>query len=203
MQQIVINENLLAQMEAFREGDLKAFSYFYDLFYTRLCVFAVQIIDDQAAAEDIVAEVFVKLWQKRTHFQTAENIKGFLYISTKNACRNYLKHQLHVRNYENEVSRLPVFDDDWILNEIIVTEVYHALNNAIAGLPEQCAKVLKMSYLDQMKNQEIADTLQISIHTVKSQKARAISLLRKELGNKLLMTSLLVWPYLELMMHKD
>ena len=178
----------------FKKGDLNAFGHFYNLFYTPLCFFAGQIILDKQAAEDVVTDIFIKLWEKRADFNTEENIKAFLYISTKNACRNILKHKTHVRKYE-ESGEFPVFDEDLVLDKILFTEVYWALYKAIEKLPHQCQNVLKMSYLEQMKNQEIADKLNISINTVKTQKARAILLLRKQLGNQHLMTGLLLWPY--------
>lgn len=185
----------------FRKGNISAFGHFYNLFYTPLCFFAEQIILDKPAAEDVVADIFIKLWEKREDFNTEENIKAFLYISTKNACRNILKHKTHVRRYE-ESAGFPVFDEDLVLDKILFTEVYWSLYNAIEKLPPQCQNVLKMSYLEQMKNQEIADKLNISINTVKTQKARAILLLRKQLGSKHLMTGLLLWPYFDQLMKK-
>jgi RNA polymerase sigma-70 factor (ECF subfamily) len=194
MHHVEYNSVASSYITEFKKGNIPAFGHFYDLFYIPLCFFAEQIILDRPAAEDVVTDVFIKLWEKRGSFNTEENIKAFLYISTKNACRNILKHRSYIKKHE-ELNKLPVFQEDWVLDKILFTEVYWALYNAIEKLPNQCQNVLKMSYLEQMKNQEIADKLNISINTVKTQKARAILLLRKKLGNKHLMTGLLLWPY--------
>lgn len=67
-----------------KHGNSMALSYFFDLPYQALCYFAESIVKDQQEAEDIVATSFFKVWDKYTDFETAQNIKAFLYISTKN-----------------------------------------------------------------------------------------------------------------------
>ncbi|SFD01138.1 RNA polymerase sigma-70 factor, ECF subfamily [Chitinophaga sp. CF118] len=201
MHRVEYNSITFSYITEFKKGSITAFGHFYDLFYIPLSFFAEQIILDKPAAEDVVTDVFIKLWEKRGSFNTEENIKAFLYISTKNACRNILKHKSHIKKYE-ESTKYPIYQEDLVLDKILFTEVYWTLYNAIEKLPNQCQNVLKMSYLEQMKNQEIADKLNISINTVKTQKARALLLLRKKLGNKHLMVGLLLWPYFVQLINK-
>jgi RNA polymerase sigma-70 factor (ECF subfamily) len=82
--------------------------------------------------------------------------------------------------------------EEFVLNEMIRAEVLKEVMNEINNLPEQCGKVLKLAYLDGLKNQEVAKVLNISVHTVKNQKARAIQLLRTRLRDRDLMAFLLL-----------
>ncbi len=166
---------------AFRKGNTTAFSYYYHLFYIPLRYFAEQLIKDKAASDDIVADVFIKLWQKHAHFPSEERIKSFLYICTRNACLDFIKHQRITRRSEQAIADNTVLQEDFALNQIIRTELYWHLYNAIEQLPTECRRIFKMSFLEEMKNQEIADKLSLSIKTVKNQKARAIVLIRKRL----------------------
>jgi len=174
-------------MDAFRKGEPKALHSLHKLFYGPLCLFAEKLVRDRLAAEDIVGESFVKLWNKRCDFETLQNTKAFLYISTRNSCLNLLKQERRDNISKKQLAYLTGEGEEYILNEMIRAEVLQQIMQAIENLPEQCRKVLKLGYLEGMKNQEIADLLQISVHTVKNQKARAIQLLKIKLSDRDLM----------------
>jgi RNA polymerase sigma-70 factor (ECF subfamily) len=174
----------ISHVAEFRKGNTTAFSHYYHLFYTPLRYFAEQMTGDQAAAADIVADIFVKLWQKHAHFNTEANIKSFLYISTKNACLDLLKHLRLAKRSHQAIADNSLLEEDITFNQVIRTELYWSIYNAIEQLPAGCRNIFKMSYLDDMKNQEIADKLHLSVKTVKNQKARAIQLLRQRLSEE-------------------
>lgn len=186
----------MSHITGFKKGNTTAFSHYYDLFYTPLRYFAEQMIEDNAAAADIVEDVFIKLWQKRASFNTEDNIKAFLYICTKNACRDYLKHMVFVKKSRKAIADSSPRGEDFALNQLIRAELYWSIYNAIEELPTGCRKIFKMSYLEEMKNQEIATRLSLSIKTVKNQKARALLLLRKKLTGEHLATWLLLCAYI-------
>lgn len=174
-------------MDAFRKGEPQALHSLLKLFYSPLCLFAERLVKDRLAAEDIVGESFIKLWNKRNDFETLQNTKAFLYITTRNACLNLLK-QTHRDNLsKKQLAYLTGEREEYILNEMVRAEVLQEIMQAIENLPEQCGKVLKLGYLEGLKNQEIADLLKISVHTVKNQKARAIQLLKIKLRDRDLM----------------
>src|SRR5690606_28219119 len=75
----------------FKNGNSRGLSYVFDLHYRSLCYFAECMVQDRQEAEDIAATSFVKLWKRSADFETSQNIKAFLYISTRNACLDYLK----------------------------------------------------------------------------------------------------------------
>src|ERR1700729_824586 len=84
-------QNAAEIVSRLKKGDTRALHALHDLFYPALRNFAISLVDDTPAAEDIVTEVFVILWRKHEDFETVQNIKAFLYISTRNACINHIK----------------------------------------------------------------------------------------------------------------
>lgn len=177
---------------SFKKGDPDALQSLLKQFYNPLCLFAERLLADRAAAEDIVGESFIKLWHKRTDFETVQNIKAFMYITVRNACLNYLKQSKRDSLSKKQLAYLTGEKEEFVLNEMIRAEVLKEIMNEINNLPEQCGKVLKLGYLEGLKNQEIANLLNISVHTVKNQKARAIQLLKLRLSNRDLMSFLLL-----------
>lgn len=183
---------------SFKNGGPDALQTLLKHFYNPLCLFADRLLADRAAAEDIVGESFIKLWHKRTDFETLQNIKAFMYITVRNACLNYLKRAKRDSLSKKQLAYLTGEKEEFILNEMIRAEVLKEIMHEINNLPEQCGKVLKLGYLEGLKNQEIAALLNISVHTVKNQKARAIQLLKLRLGGRDLTSFLLLFSLLRI-----
>jgi RNA polymerase sigma-70 factor (family 1) len=176
----------------FKMGDPRALQVIFNQFYSPLCLFAERMLRDRPAAEDIVGDTFLKLWNRHTDFENLQNIKAFLYITTRNASLNMLKQMQRESLSKKQLAYLSGDKEEFILNEMIRAEVLREINREIENLPEQCRKIFKMSYFDGKKNQEIASLLEISVHTVKNQKARAIQLLRVRLPDRNLV-AILIW----------
>ena len=171
-------QNEVYWMEGFRNGNSQALSYFFDLHYKSLGYFATRLTQDTFEAEDIVANCFVKLWKKHNDFQTATNIKAFLYISCRNACLDHLKHLKRKTSAQEEYFRQLEESEESILFQIIEAEFLQLLNEEIELLPEKCREIFKMIYFEGKKTDEVAEELDLSVKTVRNQKARAVTLLK-------------------------
>jgi RNA polymerase sigma-70 factor (family 1) len=178
--------------DEFKKGDPRALKAIFKLFYASLCLFAERMLRDRPAAEDIVGETMVKLWNRHGDFENMQNIKAFLYITTRNACLNMLKQMQREALSKKQLAYLSADKEGYILNEIVRMEVLAEIRREIENLPAQCRRIFKMSYYEGKKNQEIAEILNISVHTVKNQKARAIQLLKVKLPDRNLVTLLLI-----------
>lgn len=169
----------------FQKGDPQAFTYFFHLYYRPLCFFASQLVGSMPDAEDIVKDTYVKLWQKHKDFATPQNIKAFLYITTRNACLNFLRH-MQVR--ESSRKELIYLEEEkgqeLVLNQMIRTELMQEIYDEIEKLPQKRREVFKMAYLEGMKNDEIATHMNISIHTVKEHKGKALQFLRLRFSDR-------------------
>ena len=162
--------------------DIKEFERVYLKYVAALIFFANRIMRNKEYAEDIVAEVFIKLWEKRTGFQSELTVKAFLYISVRNACFNALKSESRRDKEQSDYHNHIEITEDFILNEITRAEVLRAILQLVQTLPPECQKVMLMR-LAGLENKDIAVKLNISIHTVKNQAARGIYLVRKRYRN--------------------
>jgi len=185
----------------FRQGDPQAFASFFNLYYPSLCYFGEHLIHDRPAAEDIVKDTFIMLWKKHKDFETQQNIKAFLYITTRNACLNFIRHQKVKNAYRKDQVYLDDSKEEGrVLNEMIRMEVLHQIYSEIEKFPEKRKQIFKMAYLEGMKNEEISIELGVSVNTIKTQKARAILALRTKFTDQQLVM-LLIFSYQFAMLH--
>ncbi|WP_316838682.1 RNA polymerase sigma-70 factor [Pedobacter gandavensis] len=154
----------------------------HESYYDRLLYYAWTIIHDKETSRDLVQEAFICYWnQKEQVSPHLTQIRNFLYVNVKNACLKHLRHDKVVGKYMGLQDPDPV-EEASALNKMIQAETIGEIYAAIATLPEGCRRISKMGYLEGLKNQEIADELGISINTVKTQKKRALQLLRLKLS---------------------
>ena len=163
----------------------KAFDALFGHLYAPLVQFARRIVHDRQAAEDIVTEVFIKLWQRQVHFPSIQSARSFLYISTRNACFNHLEHT----QYQNKVKDvlLHTLEDkqESVLNDITRAEVLRQIFHLVHELPAQCRRVLLLSFTQGLTNKQIALKMKLSVHTVRNHKVRGMRMIRKKLKSSL------------------
>jgi RNA polymerase sigma-70 factor (ECF subfamily) len=155
-----------------------AFAGIYNRFYNPLVYFARKLLSDPSAAEDIVTEIFLKFWEKHHHFTSLYAAKAWLHISTKNACINHNKNSQTQARAKAALHALSDTFDDSVLQAITQTEFLREVCYIVEALPVQCRKIVVLSYISGLSNQEIARLMRISVHTVRNQKVRGIQLLR-------------------------
>lgn len=165
-----------ANLIAFQLGDEKAFQKLYYLLNKRLIFFAVGMVGEEIAG-DIVQDAFIKLWERHEQFSNFNALKAFLYLSIKNACINLSKRDHVFQRYQQTLTE-PV-DEQHMLYRLIEAEVIDEVYLALQRLPEGCRNVIFLSYFEGLSNQEVANELNVSINTVKTQRVRALKLLRK------------------------
>src|SRR5688572_2892523 len=171
-------------IEAFQTGKHWAYNVVFHHYYQALCLFANKLIQDPTASQDIAQEALIKLWEKHSGFDSPYAIKSFLYITTKNACFNFLKRTQTGEKLQKIMAALTNNSEEYVWNELTRIEVVRAIQSMLKVLPTECRKVMEYSIVDGLDNHEIAKRLSISVHTVKNQKARAIYLMKKKFGNK-------------------
>lgn len=168
-------------VEQLNTGDKQAFSEAFLIYYSALCYFSKKIVGDADSAEDIVEELFLKLWNRHEEFENEQHLKAFLYRSVKNASFNFIKLSQRSEQRNHVFTEQLGTEQESCLHDIIHNEIAREIYQAIKELPLQCGKVISMSYLEGLSNQEIADKMGLSIQTIKNQKMRGLSLLRNRL----------------------
>lgn len=157
------------------------FKLLFETHYARLCDFASRFIGEEMA-EDVVQDVFIAYLERReTVSARPESIKSFLYQSVRNACLNKLREAKVVERYEANHAG-PVTEERNAMGEMVHAEVVGEIHRALKQLPEGCRMVIRLGFFEGLNNPQIAHELKISINTVKSQKQRALSILRDQLS---------------------
>jgi RNA polymerase sigma-70 factor (family 1) len=153
--------------------DIKAYNQLYDLLSGGLFRFSRSMVKSNEIAEEIVSDVFVKLWQIRTRLMDIENLKVYLYTIAKNFSLNYLK-----KKYKGIVVNLDSIDVEAAISGpeemCISADLVNQIRQVIQGLPPQCKLIFQLVKEEGLKYKEVADILDISPLTVRNQLAIAI-----------------------------
>ena len=154
----------------------------FEQYYVPLVEFSWRIVQCNEAASDIVQDIFVKLLDKPYTIGSHEGSKKrYLYTTVKNASLNYLRKGRTSQKYLQQTA-FNEQDDSQLLDSLIYAEIVGHLEKAIDTLPEGCQQICKLAYLEEKSNNEIAAHFAVSVNTVKTQKRRALLLLRKRLS---------------------
>ncbi len=161
-----------------KKGDKDAFVPVYHKYHSYLYSLALRYLKNVEAAEEAVQHVFVKLWESTRHIEIEINLKNYLYTMTKNYILNYFRDNKKMVsiNYVNAQEEISDGNDfSTLLEEMQLSEI---LRQGIEKLPNRKKEICKMKMEGSISNQEIADRMGISIHTVKSHYQEAIKMLR-------------------------
>ncbi|HEX2394810.1 MAG TPA: RNA polymerase sigma-70 factor [Bacteroidales bacterium] len=178
--------------EKIREGDEKVFEMLYKDLFAPLCYVAIKIINDRHSAEEIVQDVFSKIWFNREIIEVHTSLNSYLFRSVKNSCINELKRRqtdkasiIRTTSYEIWKVLLDTCEsNDFIIEQLISNDTQNAVSKAIEALPDQCKQVFVLSRIHNKSNDEIASLLNLSKNTVKSHLMNALkrvsAVIRKE-----------------------
>ena len=173
-----------------REGNEEAFKTVFLRYYKQLALFARRFVRTTDVAEDLIQEVFARIWESREEWSPGSSLKVYLYQVVKHQALDYLKH----KQVEDK------YDESWmdqketpsiVFSETGEKEQFRRLvNKAIEELPTQARTVYKLHRFDGLTYKEIAQVLDISVKTVESQMTRSLKKLRERLS-----------PYLSIVMN--
>lgn len=166
-----------------QQGDVTAFEELYKKYYIFLCLIAEHIVRNSSDSEEIVSDVFVKLWNIREKINITTSLKAYLVKAVYNTSFNYIE-QSKIRNkFTDNLSssdyEILAWDSDYPLGRLYEKEIMNIIDHGISTLPDACRQVFILSRNENMKYSEIADKLGISVNTVKTQMKIALVRLRK------------------------
>jgi len=159
----------------------------YTAYYPMLCMIAYEYTRDNVLAEEMVGDTFLALWEKRESLQVNTSIKNYLIKSTQNTCLQYIrKKRLKTQGIEDDgaYKHIP-WSDDYPLGQLFEKELTEMIDRATDALPPQCRKIFLLSRVEEMSYSQIAEVLQISENTVKTQIKTALLRLRSALKDYL------------------
>jgi RNA polymerase sigma-70 factor, ECF subfamily len=173
----------------FKEGDRRAFEYYFKKYYDSIVGFGIQFIGDQDKARSIAQDAFIKLWENREKVQKINGIQSFLYTSVKTDCLNLIRHNKVVRKYESkklherEISLNTEILNSLNFDPLTFSELQSLIEKSIEELPDKCKLVFVKKRFENKKNKEIADELGITLKAVEANITRATKFLKLRLSH--------------------
>nr|WP_202406100.1 RNA polymerase sigma-70 factor [Hufsiella ginkgonis] len=154
--------------------------------------YAQVIVRDAIIAEEIVQQLFLRLWEKRRHVNVQGPIRAYLYKCVYNDSLNHLKHEKVRARFEDHTQYSMKNEAEEASGKLEASELQQKISEALNELPEQCRTIFQLSRFEELKYREIADFLGISVKTVENQMGKALRLMRLKLADFLPLIALII-----------
>jgi RNA polymerase sigma-70 factor (ECF subfamily) len=180
-------------VEKLKNGDNNAYTLLMNDYYKNLCGYANLFTKDPSKSEDIVQNVFVKLWFYRKKIDPNIPIKRYLHKSVYNEfIDQYRKNKSVISLEEKYLKAIDTIIDD---NSLDIEKLMMNVNREIDKLPEKCKRVFILNKKEGLTHDEISEYLQISKKTVESHITRAFKILNQKLGNKIKSILIIIFDF--------
>lgn len=164
-----------------------SFTIFYEQQYERLFRFALHFVPDYNDCEDILADVFVKVWENWDSLKKIENLNSYVFTSVKNRCLKFLNKQQYFEEYIDHLHIDLKLDESTPENDLLTNEIKSVIENALNQLPKRCKLIFLMLKEDNLTYKEVANILAISEKTVQAQqiiaKKRLLEIVNKYIAS--------------------
>jgi RNA polymerase sigma-70 factor (ECF subfamily) len=162
--------------------DKASFESLFRSEFKGLCFFALQYTRDQDTAREITQEAFISLWEKRASIDLSKPVKTYLSTTVRNKCLNWLRDNKKFNREILDIEGL-ISDKSYIQpDRLIEAEIREKIAIAIDGLPQKCREIFVLNRYENLKYQEIANRLDISVKTVETQMSKALQHMRNQLA---------------------
>jgi len=141
-------------------------------------MYAVKYVRNDELAEEIVQDVFYKIWEKRSFININVSLKSYLFTAVRNKCLQHINHQKVINTYNKYIEKPDEKNINGPHENLIYKETLEILNEALETLPERCSEIFKLSRFEGLKYSEIASNLSVSIKTVEANISKALKTFR-------------------------
>lgn len=185
-----IDQNLL---QSIAKGCEESFRKLYDLYAGKIYSMATGYLKSPMAAQDVVQEVFVRIWQKRDSLTTIDNFPAYLHVITRNLLINHLQKKIPLFGL-NELTRQAIPEDRHLpQQQLDYRELTVLISRAVAQLPPRQLEVYRLSREQGLSHQQIARQLNLSYDTVREHMSKALKNIRASLEKQYGLYGLLLW----------
>ncbi|MEM7548602.1 MAG: RNA polymerase sigma-70 factor [Bacteroidota bacterium] len=169
-----------------RDSDsIEDFETIYNHYYQRLLFFSKRFVDSTELAEEVVSDVFFKLWKKRREISISSSFQSYLYTAVRNRCLDYLRKAQVSGDADDHVFENQPSEHSNPFDMLVSDSIFNKIETAIEELPTDRRRIFRMSRDQGLKYKEIAMQLNISIKTVETQMGRSLKHIRKRLSEDL------------------
>jgi RNA polymerase sigma-70 factor (ECF subfamily) len=177
------DSNTYQLLSGLKEGDTHCLEEVYRLHHPAIYLFACKIVRQETIAEEVTADVFITLWNKRGIIDPGKPIQALLYKIARDIAYNYLKKIANDQRLQQQFIESAQPDHNGsAADELFEPETLHAFHDIIDSLPTKRLQIFKLRYYDGMSQEKIAGNLGISIHTVKVHLAKARLYLKQRMA---------------------
>ncbi len=169
-------------IEHLRNGSKEAFHSVFDMYGPKIHAFALSYLKNKSDAEELLQEVFLKLWEVRSDLDSSKNIKSFLFKICINLIYDLIRRKNIQQAYIDYIGANKSSFDDNTWQDIVYNEMLNNLKQIVDTMPEQRQRIFRLSKEQGLSNKEIARQLNLSQRTVENQLYRAVTFLKEKLG---------------------
>jgi len=185
------DHNELLLFNNFKNGQERAFEYFYNKYYSQILGFNIQFLHIKEEAKGITQEAFINLWLNKDKISTPPGIQSFLYTYAKSKCINMLKHNKVKEKYKNKTLNEKEQQLDLQIlksmkfDSLTLIELEDLINKVIDELPDTTKQIFIKKRFENKKNKEISEEMEISLKTVEAHMTKALKILKLQLSSYL------------------
>lgn len=175
-----------------KSGDQAAFAEIYERFWSVLFLHARNLLRENEEARDIVQELFTSLWNKGASLELNTSLSAYLYKAVRNKVFDHLKRKKVMNDYLQSLNEF--MSESALIPDALIREKELAaiIESGISALPPKMREVFELSRKQHLSYQQIAEKLDISEHTVKSQVSNALRILRTKVGASAILVAYLM-----------
>lgn len=190
----LIKDNISSElMSRLREGDMLAFDRIYELYSHKLFSFVFGILKNDAESEDIVQEVFIKIWESRNKLGDYKLLNSYIFTIAYNNSIDLIRKRINNGKYLDHLKNSSIVQENsTVISEIEFDELSQHAEKLIMNLPERQKQVFQLHREKGLTYSEIAEQLGISKNTVENHMVNALKYLRQNMDNSLLINMLFI-----------
>jgi RNA polymerase sigma-70 factor, ECF subfamily len=165
-----------------REGDTGQFESLFRSSYVSLVRYAKKLLRDHDTAEEVVQDLFFRLWKDREKLQIESSLNGYLFRAVHNRCLHHIDHKKVIEKYAMEAALNEQENNENPFDMLNYSELQSRIVRIIERLPDKCGRIFCMNRFEGLKYSEIAEKLSISVKTVEANMGRALKEFRRVLA---------------------
>lgn len=178
-----------------QKGDRVAFYLIYEGYSKRLYGFVLRFLKQKEDAEEIVQEVFIKIWESKNKIDIFSSFESYIFTIAYNATISLLRKRITENKYLEHLKSIQFENTPEIIEEIHYRQLNEKVQLLLDKLTPRQKEIFQLSREEGLSHNEISEKLNISVLTVKKHISNTLSFLKSSLGNNLILYMLYIWPF--------